>query len=113
MRIIKQNKIWYYIKSYARFITPCSKAKDRIEYLKSLLTKEELQAVEDRVNYYCKDISSDQNKTCNTYIKSLKKPKTQNLIILILTNMLGFFVKISQLILCLAMSQKCQTLRVL
>lgn len=76
MRIIKQNKIWYYIKSYARFITPCSKAKDRIEYLKSLLTKEELQAVEDRVNYYCKDISSDQNKTCNTYIKSLKKPKT-------------------------------------
>lgn len=76
MKIIKKNKLIYYIKSFFRLLfRPNSSVNDKISALKKQLSPENLRDVEERVNYYCK-ITSPISFSQRTRIKDLKSPKT-------------------------------------
>ena len=74
MAVKKQSKQLMYLKGFARTLLPGrSDFRKRIEELKAKLTDEQLQKVEERVNYYCQ--STFQPNPESALIKDLKNPK--------------------------------------
>lgn len=72
----KQNKLFFYIKGYSARFRPHKRLEKKIMELQKSLTKQELETVEYRVDYYNK-ISEKINITHNgTKIKDLCHPKT-------------------------------------
>lgn len=75
MKIRKQNKLFFYPKGYSRFLLPTKKNfKKKITDFKSKLSDEQLEKVQERVDYYCK--TSIQESPENFKIRDLKKTKT-------------------------------------
>lgn len=76
MKIIKQNKLWYYIRNYALiFFGKKGGYERKIAALKAKFSAEELKRLEERVDYYCK-LNTPTPISGNTCIADLKKPKT-------------------------------------
>lgn len=77
MKVIKQVKVWYYMRSYGlRFFgNKSGDFKQKIAQLKAKLTTEALENVTDRVNYYCKK-SGSISFSGHTFIKDLREPQT-------------------------------------
>ena len=72
MKIRKQNKLFFYPKGYSRFLLPTKKNfKKKITDFKSKLSDEQLEKVQERVDYYCK--TSIQESPENFKIRDLKK----------------------------------------
>lgn len=77
MKVSKQVKFWYYILGYMRQLLPQPKnAQKRIRKLKSCISVEEQEQIQERVSYYCKNFIKSGNLSQKTFIKDLKKPKT-------------------------------------
>ena len=72
MKIIKQNKLWYYVRNYALiFFGKKGGYERKIAALKAKFSAEELKRLEERVDYYCK-----LNKPTPTFWKYLySRPK--------------------------------------
>ncbi len=76
MKIVKQNKIFYYIKGFSRAVFPVGSYKNRIKILENNLSESQLSLVKERVCYYNK-IENKKIKPVNgTFVKDLKKPVT-------------------------------------
>ena len=76
MKIIKQNKLWYYVRNYALiFFGKKGGYERKIAALKAKFSAEELKRLEERVDYYCK-LNKPTPISGNTCIADLKKPKT-------------------------------------
>ena len=76
MKIIKQNKLWYYVRNYALiFFGKKGGYERKIAALKAKFSAEELKRLEERVDYYCK-LNTPTPISGNTCIADLKKPKT-------------------------------------
>lgn len=77
MNVIKQVKIWYYVRSYGlRFFgNKSGDFNQKIKQLKAKLTAKELENVAKRVEYYCK-IDKPISFSKQTFIKDLKNPQT-------------------------------------
>lgn len=59
MKIIKQNKLWYYLRNYAIvFLGKRGGYQQRMAMLKAEMSEEQLAALEARVTYYCKLLGS-------------------------------------------------------
>ena len=75
MRIKKQNKLLFYLRSYANILLPFHQNfKKKSAHLKAQLSAETLGKIEERVDYYCK--KSFESAPNQYTIAGLKKPKT-------------------------------------
>ena len=78
MKIIKQNKLWYYLRNYAIvFLGKRGGYQQRMATLKAEMSEEQLAALEARVTYYCK-LSAPAVLSGEKHIRdlrSLKSPK--------------------------------------
>lgn len=78
-KIIKENKILYYVKSYLMPFLPIKNYKREIQRLEKKLSKEDLENAQKRVDYYCKIKKAQLKISGKTFIKNLKQaqdPKT-------------------------------------
>ena len=76
MKIIKQNKLWFYLHNYALiYFGKQGGYQQRIAALKATFSDEELKAIQQRVDYYCK-LMAPTAVTGNTHIADLRKPKS-------------------------------------
>ncbi|WP_226063090.1 glycosyl transferase family 90 [Kaistella polysaccharea] len=75
MKLNKQNKIFYYFRSFSRIYIPSTSFNSKIKHLKSKLNSQNIAAAETRIAYYNKheSIASTSHKYT---IKDLKDPKT-------------------------------------
>lgn len=76
MKVIKQNKLYYYFLGYLRFLLPKGNYIQAVQKLKNQLTEEQLKKVEERVAYYCKDMPSQMVLSVDSIVKDLRKPRT-------------------------------------
>ena len=75
MKKKKQIKLLFYLKGYLNFFLPASKNyEQKINSLQKKLSTEQLQNVQERVDYYCK--SSFKQEIGSLKIKDLRKAKT-------------------------------------
>lgn len=73
MAIIKKSKPALYLKGYARILAPCKYDYSTVvAQLRSKLSTEQLEYVQQRVDYYCK--SSFTPNPSSVLVKDLKKP---------------------------------------
>ena len=76
MKIIKQNKLWYYLRNYAIvFLGKRGGYQQRMATLKAEMSEEQLAALEARVTYYCK-LSAPVVLSGEKYIRDLRSPKS-------------------------------------
>lgn len=76
MKIVKQNKLWYYIRNYTLiFFGKKGGYERKIAALKAKFSAEELKRIEERVDYYCK-LNTPTPISGNTCVADLRKPKT-------------------------------------
>ena len=76
MKIIKQNKLWYYLRNYAIvFLGKRGGYQQRMATLKAEISKEQLAALEARVAYYCK-LSAPFVLSGEKHIRDLRSPKS-------------------------------------
>ncbi len=73
-KILKENKTFYYIKSYFRFLTSVKPYQQRIAFLEKKLSPAQLEQAEKRINYYNKLSEKDFPFETSKTIKDLKKP---------------------------------------
>lgn len=74
-KVIKRNRLWYYINGFSRIILPAKTYEKKIDEIYKLLSKEQLKEVERRVNYYNKINEKVIVKPRNgTTIEDLLKP---------------------------------------
>lgn len=76
--IRKQNKVSYYLNGYLRCIVPCGSAEDKIRSLSKSLTKQQLDDVYQRVEYYNRintktPIGCDGTRVCDLRFPSSPK----------------------------------------
>lgn len=76
MKVIKQNKLYYYFLGYLRFLLPKGNHVIEVQRLKNQLTEEQLKKVEERVAYYCKDMPNQGALSVDSIVKDLRKPRT-------------------------------------
>lgn len=76
MKVIKQNKLYYYFLGYLRFLFLKGNRVIEVQRLKNQLTEEQLKKVEERVAYYCKDMPSQMVLSMDSIVKNLRKPRT-------------------------------------
>ncbi|EKB61116.1 glycosyl transferase family 90 [Bergeyella zoohelcum] len=76
MKVIKQNKLYYYFLGYLRFLLPKGNYIQAVQKLKNQLTEEWLKKVEERVAYYCKDMPNQGVLSVDSIVKDLRKPRT-------------------------------------
>ncbi|MGZ5196554.1 MAG: lipopolysaccharide biosynthesis protein, partial [Kaistella sp.] len=75
MKRKKQSKLFFYLKGYLNFFLPASNNyEQKINSLQQNLSPEQLQNVQERVNYYCK--TGLKPGPGSLKIKDLKKAKT-------------------------------------
>lgn len=75
MKQKKQTKLLFYLKGYLNFFLPASRNyRQKIKSLEKKLSPEQLQKVQERVNYYCK--TSFKQGIGSLKIKDLKQAKT-------------------------------------
>ncbi|EKY12277.1 hypothetical protein HMPREF9075_00421 [Capnocytophaga sp. oral taxon 332 str. F0381] len=76
MKIIKQNKLWYYLRNYAIvFLGKQGSYQQRMATLKAEMSEEQLAALEARVTYYCK-LSAPVVLSREKHIRDLRSPKS-------------------------------------
>lgn len=76
MKIIKQNKLWYYLRNYAIvFLGKRGGYLQRMAMLKAEMSEEQLAALEARVTYYCK-LSAPAVLSGEKHIRDLRSPKS-------------------------------------
>ena len=76
MKIIKQNKLWYYLRNYAIvFLGKRGGYQQRMARLKAEMSEEQLAALEARVAYYCK-LSAPAMLSGEKHIRDLRSPKS-------------------------------------
>ena len=76
MKIIKQNKLWYYLRNYAIvFLGKRGGYQQRMATLKAEMSEEQLAALEARVTYYCK-LSATVVLSREKHIRDLRSPKS-------------------------------------
>lgn len=76
MKIIKQNKLWYYLRNYAIvFLGKRGGYQQRMATLKAEMSEEQLAALEARVTYYCK-LSAPAMLSGEKHIRDLRSPKS-------------------------------------
>ncbi|WP_314203745.1 glycosyl transferase family 90 [Capnocytophaga bilenii] len=76
MKIIKQNKLWYYLRNYAIvFLGKRGGYQQRMATLKAEMSEEQLAALEARVTYYCK-LSAPVVLSREKHIRDLRSPKS-------------------------------------
>lgn len=76
MKIIKQNKLWYYLRNYAIvFLGKRGGYQQRMATLKAEMSEEQLAALEARVAYYCK-LSAPVVLSREKHIRDLRSPKS-------------------------------------
>lgn len=76
MKIIKQNKLWYYLRNYAIvFLGKRGGYQQRMARLKAEMSEEQLAALEARVTYYCK-LSAPVVLSREKHIRDLRSPKS-------------------------------------
>ncbi|AVM51345.1 glycosyltransferase [Capnocytophaga sp. oral taxon 878] len=76
MRVIKQNKLWFYLYNYALIALGKRGGYEReIERLKAKISAGELEELQKRVDYYCK-LRAEKLVTGNTRVGDLKTPKS-------------------------------------
>lgn len=76
MKIIKQNKLWYYLRNYAIvFLGKQGGYQQRMATLKAEMSEEQLAALEARVTYYCK-LSAPAVLSGEKHIRDLRSPKS-------------------------------------
>ncbi|MGZ5210121.1 MAG: glycosyl transferase family 90 [Kaistella sp.] len=75
MKRKKQSKLFFYLKGYLNFFLPArNNYEQKINSLQQKLSREQLQNVQERVNYYCK--TGLKPGPGSLKIKDLKKAKT-------------------------------------
>ena len=76
MKIIKQNKLWYYLRNYAIvFLGKRGGYQQRMATLKAEMSEEQLAALEARVTYYCK-LLAPAVLSGEKHIRDLRSPKS-------------------------------------
>lgn len=75
-KVYKKNKILIYIEGYSRGLFPTKNLDLMINSLTKNITKDNLQKVEERVEYYNKLDKHFDASTIKTTLKDLSKPKT-------------------------------------
>ncbi|MEJ8606095.1 lipopolysaccharide biosynthesis protein [Riemerella anatipestifer] len=75
MKMIKKNKLLYYLESYARFLRPSLDFDDKITQLVTSLSDTTLEKIRQRVDYY-NQLNQPKEITKQLQIKDLKHPKT-------------------------------------
>ena len=76
MKIIKQNKLWYYLRNYAIvFLGKRGGYQQRMATLKAEMSEEQLAALEARVTYYCK-LSAPVVLSGEKHIRDLRSPQS-------------------------------------
>ena len=76
MKIIKQNKLWYYLRNYAIvFLGKRGGYQQRMATLKAEMSEEQLAALEARVTYYCK-LSAPAMLSGKKHIRDLRSTKS-------------------------------------
>ena len=76
MKIIKQNKLWYYLHNYAIvFLGKRGGYQQRMATLKAEMSEEQLAALEARVTYYCK-LLAPAVLSGEKHIRDLRSPKS-------------------------------------
>ena len=75
-QVKKQNKLSFYIQSFARGLFPVKSFEKKIDDLYKTASKEQLKTVERRVSYYNKISPEAQVHHTGTTIGDLLKPKT-------------------------------------
>ncbi|MCI3938159.1 lipopolysaccharide biosynthesis protein [Chryseobacterium aahli] len=75
-RVTKKNKLSFYIQGFTRGLLPVKSLEKKVSKLYSVLSKEEVNNVERRVDYYNKIHSQTEVAHQGTCIKDLLKPKT-------------------------------------
>ena len=76
MKIIKQNKLWYYLRNYAIvFLGKQGSYQQRMATLKAEMSEEQLAALDARVTYYCK-LSAPVVLSREKRIRDLRSPKS-------------------------------------
>lgn len=77
MKLIKQNKFWYYIKGFSHLLFPKRKNfSSKIDELKKELTPIQYQKNCERIDYYCKIENAKSQLSNLISIKDLKNVKT-------------------------------------
>lgn len=75
MYLVKQNKFFYYLRSYGRYWLPKGHgAREQIRKLEKKLSAHQLEAVARRVEYYCQNVVARPNAA--HLLKDLRNPKT-------------------------------------
>lgn len=75
-KVKKQNKLLFYINGYSARFLPHKRLDFKIDSLRKSLSKEELNKVEERVNYYNKISQKTKVLHTGTRVKDLLRPKT-------------------------------------
>lgn len=75
-KVYKKNKILIYIEGYSRGLFPTKNLDLMINSLTKNISKDNLQKVEERVEYYNKLDKHFDASTIKTTLKDLSKPKT-------------------------------------
>lgn len=74
-KILKENKIIYYLSSYLRTVLPSKNFKVKISALEKKLSEDQLKIAKGRVDYYCKLNNASSKLSGKTFVKDLQTPK--------------------------------------